>query len=160
MAIVEMLLLCYTYSIIRKRGKKSMFLQHLPDNLIQSFFDLAYTLIATDGIIHKEEKEKLASCAEELHLSETPSCKIVDYDEALVAFDGLDDSVKKELFFELLLLVYADASYSVREKTLLTTVVNRFGISKDDAISLEAIARIPKKDENKLKAILYPVQDQ
>lgn len=136
-----------------------MFLQHLPENLIQSYFDLAYTLIATDGIIHKEEKDKLVSCAKELNLSDVPSCKIVDYNEALADFDGLDDAEKKELFFELLLLVYADSSYSEREKTLLTIVVKRFGISRDDAFSLEAIARIPKKDENKLKAILYPEQD-
>lgn len=116
-----------------------MFLNHLPSKLIIPFLYMAYTLIAVDGTITEEENDSFALYAIELHLKSMPECKVIDYDRVLPYFEELSNSIKKEIYFELVSLAYADSNYEEREKALLKKVSIAFHISEDECDKIEKI---------------------
>lgn len=116
-----------------------MFLHHIPKNLIKNFLNLAYTLIASDGIITEEEKNDFDLYGVELNLLAMPECQIVDYDQALDVFLDMPKAVQREIYFELVALAYADSDFEAREEGLLRKVQNKFDISDKDAQSINNI---------------------
>lgn len=116
-----------------------MFLHHLPENLVKSFLDLAYTLIAVDGKITEEEINNFQLYAVELNWNSLPECNIVDYEKVLPDFCHLSETVKREIYFELVALAYADSNYHNSEKNLIEIAQRQFEI--DDSVA-EAISTV------------------
>ncbi len=116
-----------------------MFLCDLPKELIQPYLDLANTLVHSDGVVEESESSILQLYTTELNLERLPALHIVDYRDALAAFDSLSMKVKKEVYFELFSLSYADSSCSDEERALLDVVRQRFGITANDADMIENI---------------------
>lgn len=116
-----------------------MFLYHLPESLIEPFLDLAYTLISADGKITEEEQSNFSLYAVELNMEQLPKCKNVNYENELRKFTKLSPSVKKELYFELIALAYADSEYEENERKLLDVVKTKFAITDSDAQKIEDI---------------------
>ena len=116
-----------------------MFLHHIPQNLIGDFLNLAYTLIASDGIITDEEKKDFDLYGVELNLSVMPECQIVDYEQALDTFLDMPKAVQREIYFELVALSYADSDFEAREEEVLRKVQNKFNISDQDAQEIKHI---------------------
>ena len=116
-----------------------MFLCDLPRELVKPYLDLANTLIHTDGVVEESESSILQLYATELNLDRLPNLDIVDFANALSSFAGLTQKVKKEVYFELFSLSYADSSCSDEERALLDKARQAFGISKQDAEMIENI---------------------
>lgn len=116
-----------------------MFLCDLPCELVKPYLDLANTLIHTDGVVEESESSILQLYATELNLDRLPNLDIVDFANALSSFAGLTQKVKKEVYFELFSLSYADSSCSDEERALLDKARQALGISKQDAEMIENI---------------------
>ena len=116
-----------------------MFLCDLPRELVKPYLDLANTLIHTDGVVEESESSILQLYATELNLDRLPNLDIVDFANALSSFAGLTQKVKKEVYFELFSLSYADSSCSDEERALLDKARQALGISKQDAEMIENI---------------------
>lgn len=116
-----------------------MFLCDLPRELVKPYLDLANTLIHTDGVVEESESSILQLYATELNLDRLPNLDIVDFTNALSSFAGLTQKVKKEVYFELFSLSYADSSCSDEERALLDKARQALGISKQDAEMIENI---------------------
>ena len=116
-----------------------MFLCDLPRELVKPYLDLANTLIHTDGVVEESESSILQLYATELNLDRLPNLDIVDFANALSSFAGLTQKVKKEVYFELFSLSYADSSCSDEERALLDKSRQALGISKQDAEMIENI---------------------
>ena len=116
-----------------------MFLHELPKELINPYLDLANTLIQADGIVEESEQSVLQLYAVELNLEALPELHIVDFPTTLKAFDSLPTKIKKEIYFELFSLSYADSSCSEQERSLLNIVAEQFNIEKTDAEMIENI---------------------
>ncbi len=116
-----------------------MFLCDLPRELVKPYLDLANTLIHADGVVEESESSILQLYATELNLDRLPNLDIVDFANALSSFAGLTQKVKKEVYFELFSLSYADSSCSDEERALLDKARQAFGISKQDAEMIENI---------------------
>ena len=116
-----------------------MFLCDLPRELVKPYLDLANTLIHTDGVVEESESSILQLYATELNLDRLPNLDIVDFANALSSFAGLTQKVKKEVYFELFSLSYADSSCSDEERARLDKARQALGISKQDAEMIENI---------------------
>lgn len=116
-----------------------MFLCDLPRELVKPYLDLANTLIHTDGVVEESESSILQLYATELNLDRLPNLDIVGFANALSSFAGLTQKVKKEVYFELFSLSYADSSCSDEERALLDKARQALGISKQDAEMIENI---------------------
>ena len=116
-----------------------MFLCDLPRELVKPYLDLANTLIHADGVVEESESSILQLYATELNLDRLPNLDIVDFANALSSFAGLTQKVKKEVYFELFSLSYADSSCSDEERALLDKARQAFGISTQDAEMIENI---------------------
>lgn len=116
-----------------------MFLCDLPRELVKPYLDLANTLIHTDGVVEESESSILQLYATELNLDRLPNLDIVDFANALSSFAGLTQKVKKEVYFELFSLSYADSFCSDEERALLDKARQALGISKQDAEMIENI---------------------
>ena len=116
-----------------------MVLCDLPRELVKPYLDLANTLIHTDGVVEESESSILQLYATELNLDRLPNLDIVDFANALSSFAGLTQKVKKEVYFELFSLSYADSSCSDEERALLDKARQALGISKQDAEMIENI---------------------
>ena len=116
-----------------------MFLCDLPRELVKPYLDLANTLIHADGVVEESESSILQLYATELNLDRLPNLDIVDFANALSSFAGLTQKVKKEVYFELFSLSYADSSCSDEERALLDKARQALGISKQDAEMIENI---------------------
>lgn len=116
-----------------------MFLCDLPRELVKPYLDLANTLIHTDGVVEESESSILQLYATELNLDRLPNLDIVDFANALSSFADLTQKVKKEVYFELFSLSYADSSCSDEERALLDKARQALGISKQDAEMIENI---------------------
>ena len=116
-----------------------MFLCDLPRELVKPYLDLANTLIHTDGVVEESESSILQLYATELNLDRLPNLDIVDFANALSSFAGLTQKVKKEVYFELFSLSYADSSCSDEERALLDKARQALEISKQDAEMIENI---------------------
>lgn len=116
-----------------------MFLCDLPRELVKPYLDLANTLIHTDGVVEESESSILQLYATELNLDRLPNLDIVNFANALSSFAGLTQKVKKEVYFELFSLSYADSSCSDEERALLDKARQALGISKQDAEMIENI---------------------
>ena len=116
-----------------------MFLCDLPRELVKPYLDLANTLIHTDGVVEDSESSILQLYATELNMDRLPNLDIVDFANALSSFAGLTQKVKKEVYFELFSLSYADSSCSDEERALLDKARQALGISKQDAEMIENI---------------------
>ncbi len=116
-----------------------MFLCDLPRELVKPYLELANTLIHADGVVEESESSILQLYATELNMGSLPDLEIVDFANALSLFAGLTQKVKKEVFFELLSLSYADSSCSDEERALLDKARQAFGISTRDAEMIENI---------------------
>ena len=116
-----------------------MFLCDLPRELVKPYLDLANTLIHTDGVVEESESSILQLYATELNLDRLPNLDIVDFANALSSFAGLTQKVKKEVYFELFSLSYADSSCSDEERARLYKARQALGISKQDAEMIENI---------------------
>lgn len=118
-----------------------MFLYHLPENLVESFLNLAYTLIAADRKITEQEKANFELYAVELNLSSMPECRVVNYDKELKYFLYLPKSIKKEIYFELVALAFSDSEYEYSERTLIKKVQYQFEIADSDAAQIENVVK-------------------
>ncbi len=116
-----------------------MFLCDLPRELVKPYLDLANTLIHADGVVEESESSILQLYATELNLDRLPNLDIVDFANALSSFACLTQKVKKEVYFELFSLSYADSSCSDEERALLDKARQAFGISTQDAEMIENI---------------------
>ena len=116
-----------------------MFLCDLPRELVKPYLDLANTLIHADGVVEESESSILLLYATELHLDSLPDLDIVDFTNALSSFESLTQKVKKEIYFELFSLSYADSLCSDEERALLEKVRHAFGITSQDAEMIENI---------------------
>ena len=116
-----------------------MFLCDLPRELVKPYLDLANTLIHADGVVEESESSILQLYATELNLERLPDLDIVDFENALSAFEGLTQKVKKEVYFELFSLSYADSLCSDEERGLLEKARQAFIISSQDAEMIENI---------------------
>ena len=116
-----------------------MFLCDLPRELVKPYLDLANTLIHADGVVEESESSILQLYATELNADSLPDLDIVDFTNALSSFAGLTQKVKKEVYFELFSLSYADSSCSDEERALLDKARQAFGISTQDAEMIENI---------------------
>jgi len=116
-----------------------MFLCDLPRELVKPYLDLANTLIHADGVVEESESSILQLYATELNADSLPDLDIVDFANALSSFAGLTQKVKKEVYFELFSLSYADSSCSDEERALLDKARQAFGISTQDAEMIENI---------------------
>ena len=116
-----------------------MFLCDLPRKLVKPYLDLANTLIHADGVVDESESSILQLYATELNLDSLPHLDIVDFTNALSMFADLTQRVKKEVYFELFSLSYADSSCSNEERALLDKARQAFGISTQDAEMIENI---------------------
>ena len=131
-----------------------MFLHDLPGELVNTFFNIAYSLIASDGVITETEKETLSLYAIELHLQEMPECNFVELEDVLDKFKGLNKRIKKEIYFELLSLAYVDSVYDEKEKELLRQIAVAFDIKENEHIEFEGIVCRLLREYNKLGVIL------
>ncbi len=116
-----------------------MFLHDLPRTMVKPFLDVAYTLITADGKVGEEEMNVMNLYGVELNLDQLPELQRVDYDAALKEFADLTQNVKKEVYFELISLAYADSEFAEEEQALLEKVAEAFGISDKDAEMLQNI---------------------
>ena len=116
-----------------------MFLYDIPRDLIKPYLDLAYTLIHADGVVEESEDSILQLYATELNLDHLPEMSIVDFPSTISLFDSLSPKIKKEVYFELFSLSYADSSCSSEERILLEEMRNRFMISSSEAEMIENI---------------------
>ena len=116
-----------------------MFLCDFPKELIKPYLNLAFTLIHADGVVEESETDILQLYTKELNLDTLPKLELVDYSETLKAFDNLSPKLKKEIYFELFSLSYADSSCSDEERKLLHLVCREFNINEKEAEMLEKI---------------------
>ncbi len=116
-----------------------MFLNELKREHVKPYLDIAYTMIASDGNFSEKEMSLLQMYAIELNLEELPKLDIVDIRSELAVFLDLGLTEKKKLYFELFSLSYADSYCSPEEKELLNIIQKEFGISDDEARSIENI---------------------
>lgn len=131
-----------------------MFLCDLPRELVNPYLELANTLIHADGVVDESESSILQLYATELNMDRLPTLEIVDFTKALSAFEGLSQKVKKEVYFELFSLSYADSSCSDEERALLEIARQTFGISFQDAEMIENITVKLLFDYEQLGAII------
>lgn len=131
-----------------------MFLSELPKELIKPYLDLAFTLIHADGIVRESESSIISLYVKELNLDSLPALEIVDFPKVLPFFNGLPDKVKKEVYFELFSLSYADSSCSEEERALLDKTRQAFGIAAKDAEMIENITIKLLFDYEQLGAVL------
>lgn len=109
-----------------------MYLHNLPEQLVQPFLNLAYTLMHVDSDVSDDELSTFSLYAIEFNLKELPPCEIVDFKETLGLFKELSIVHKKQVFFELLSLAYADSLFLQEEKELIFIICREFEISKAD----------------------------
>ncbi len=131
-----------------------MFLHDLPSTKVKPFLDAAYTLISADNKVGKEELDVLNLYCIELNLDKLPELQKADYGVLLKEFAELPAKVKKEIYFELFSLAYADSEYAEEEQTLLNKVQNMFEISDKDAELIQNIAIKLLYDYDQLGLIL------
>lgn len=116
-----------------------MFLYELPKNLVEPYLNLANTLIHADGIVEESETAILQLYTTELHLDRLPELSIVDVESTITGFLGLSKKIKKEIYFELFSLAYADSFCSEEERKCLEKIADAFTISKAEAEMIENI---------------------
>lgn len=131
-----------------------MFLSELPKELLKPYLDLAFTLIHADGIVCESESSIISLYAKELNLNSLPALEIVDFPTILSLFNDLPSRTKKEVYFELFSLSYADSSCSTEERTLLDKARQALGISSKDAELIENITIKLLFDYEQLGAVL------
>ena len=116
-----------------------MFLHDLPSTKVKPFLDAAYTLISADNKVGKEELDVLNLYCIELNLDKLPELQKDDYDILLKEFTDLPEKVKKEIYFELFSLAYADSEYAEEEQALLSKAKEIFEINDKDAELIQNI---------------------
>ena len=116
-----------------------MFLHDLPSTKVKPFLDAAYTLISADNKVGKEELDVLNLYCIELNLDKLPELQKADYDILLKEFTDLPEKVKKEIYFELFSLAYADSEYAEEEQALLSKAKEIFEINDKDAELIQNI---------------------
>ena len=131
-----------------------MFLHVIPNELINTFLDMAYTLIASDGVATEDEERVFGLYATEMNVEKIPKCNVVDYDEVLPKFELLENVKKKEIYFELLSLAYADSKFAEEEHKLLNKVAVAFNIADKEQKQMGEVAYNLLKEYEKLGEIL------
>lgn len=94
------------------------------------FYTLSYYLVESDGSITGEEKTildsfKIESCGQELkRIDETPN-------EIINELSSSNDKIKNCILLELISVALVDNNYTENEKSIISKVVEIFGISED-----------------------------
>lgn len=116
-----------------------MYLHNIPKDLVNSFLNLAYTIMSTDKKITDDEMQVFNLYKIELNLEELPECMKVDFETELNKFKDLPKVIKKEVFFELLSLALADSNYDDSEKKLIDMAAKKLSVTKNEAQKIENI---------------------
>lgn len=109
-----------------------MFLSTLDDSQKRAYLNLAYKLIAADGVLDKREMDMLERYKTEMSFTFDLNSLNQDVDTAIEVFKNADKVVKKRVLFELMGLSYADDEQSDTEKAFLEQISAMFGISPSD----------------------------
>ncbi len=116
-----------------------MFLHDIPENLMGSFLNMAYSVIAADGKVTEEEKNMLDQYKLELNVKELPKMKEVDINKELDKFARLTDIVKREIFFELFSLTLIDNDFDDSERKIMNSIAKKLSVNKEDMKKMEKI---------------------
>ena len=137
-----------------------MYLNELPRENITDFFNLAHTLMCSDGKVDEKENLALQGYVKEFGLEEMPEFQKVDYAETLKKMNTLSYKVKIEIFFELMSLAYIDTEFAFEERTMLEKVAEEFGIEKEKCDKIENITKKLLKIYEKLGEIFEDTKAQ
>ena len=116
-----------------------MFLHDIPENLMGSFLNMAYSVIAADGKVTEEEKNMLDQYKLELNVKELPKMKEVDINKELDKFARLTDIVKREIFFELFSLTLIDNDFDDSERKIMNSIAKKLSVNKEDMKKSKAL---------------------
>lgn len=108
-----------------------MFLSQLNEAQRPAFLVLAKSLIAADGIFADEEMLMMEQYQQEMSLHIPFNDIQIEENQAIAAFADDVPLRKKQVFFELVALAYADQVYAKEENDLLIKIGNAFGLDAE-----------------------------
>lgn len=106
-------------------------LLHNPEHKL-AFLRLAQMIAGADGFVARNERSYLRSFADELGVTDTSSWSADEGADLETLLGGIKDEQVKNVFVaELMLLVFADGSFSEHEVKILDNVKRIFGYSDE-----------------------------
>jgi len=106
-----------------------MFAELLDTNEKQLFYKLAEALIMSDNKVDDEEKKYLEGLKNLIN----PNDKTT-YEDSLIKLSEIDNSKKRAIISELLIIAKCDNDYADCEKQLLSSIAENIGIP-DEVVS-------------------------
>lgn len=106
-----------------------MFLASLTEKQKLAYLDLSYNLIAADGLLDRDEVMMMDQYKQEMNLTVQLSQLSHEADQAIAEFQSTNDTVKKQVLFELAGLAYADNKYVKEEQLFLEKICNDWNLN-------------------------------
>lgn len=108
-----------------------MFLANLDDRQKPAFLTLAKSVIAADGVLADEEMLMMEAYQQEMSLIVPFNQIQLNETEALSVFESSAAIQKKQIFFELTALAYADQKYAEEEHIPLAKIAYKIGLDAE-----------------------------
>lgn len=114
-----------------------MFLANLNKDQKPAFLALAKSLIGADGIFADEEMLMMEQYQQEMSLAVSFDQIQINEAEALAVFENAAAMQKKQIFFELTALAYANQDYAEEEHALLVKIADKHISARDEKKQLK-----------------------
>jgi hypothetical protein len=109
-----------------------MYLNNLNNDEKNSFLELAKFISEVDGVTSFEEILVINQYLREMGFNEDFKFQFKSLDEIIKSFEYSSLKNKKIVLFEMLVLVYSDNKFCIREEEVINLLVESFNINKED----------------------------
>ncbi|WP_179315386.1 hypothetical protein [Winogradskyella undariae] len=109
-----------------------MYLNNLNNDEKNSFLELAKFISEVDGVTSFEEILVINQYLREMGFNEDFKFQFKSLNEIIKSFEYSSLKNKKIVLFEMLVLVYSDNKFCIREEEVINLLVESFNINKED----------------------------